>query len=420
MKALTVGTKRLMKEHKDILEKPNANFVAEPDPDNIFDWHYCIYALKGCPYEGGYYHGMLKFPKEYPLKPPSVIMLTPSGRFEPNARICLTISDWHPEQWNPVWKVESIIMGLLSFMLSEEHSVASLHESEAVRKKFAKESLNWNLKKNPSGRFETIFEKHLVRLGIREGKVEEPLKKVASTKDKEEEKKGKEEEKKAGDLELPKLGKRASSKKEAEAPKKEAPKEAPAANPKKREAKEEEKKQNVAPAKAPKAAPAKPEGDFLYVQCIKVGPKIRLRIVNSTCYNNNWNCQGPRSIRREGVVYRIDNPKVKVMYGGPGKASFYKLSNDTSIYKLVLEGAVSKMSKEDLKKKGLKIFEESDCVVCLVEKPNMVFDICGHMCICKACFSMNKSSNKCVMCNTVNKNAFIAEDGEVDGDGDDD
>ncbi len=238
MKAGTVGTKRLMKEHKDILDNPNPNFVAEPDPDNIFNWHYCIYNLKNCPYEGGYYHGMLKFPKEYPLKPPSVLMITPSGRFECNARICLTISDWHPEQWNPVWKVESIIMGLLSFMLSEEHSVASIHESEAVRKKFAKESLDWNLKKNATGQFEKIFENHLVRLGIKEGKIEEPPKKLAPTKSKEEEKKGKEEEKKGAEPELPKLGKRASSKKEAE-----APKEAPmVANPKKREVKEEEKK----------------------------------------------------------------------------------------------------------------------------------------------------------------------------------
>jgi len=90
-----------------------------------------------------------------------------------------------------------------------------------------------------------------------------------------------------------------------------------------------------------------------------------------------------------------------------------------SIYNLVLEGAVTKVSKEDLKAKGLKIFEEQECVVCLCEKPNMVFDICGHMCICNACYKINKNSLKCVMCNTLNKNAFIAEGGEDDnGDSD--
>jgi ubiquitin-conjugating enzyme E2 J2 len=100
-------------------------------------------------------------------------MITPSGRFECNQRICLTISDYHPESWNPVWKVESIIMGLLSFMLSEEHSVGTMHISAGERKKFAKASRDWNLKKSTSGQFENIFENHLIRLGLREGKIEE-------------------------------------------------------------------------------------------------------------------------------------------------------------------------------------------------------------------------------------------------------
>jgi hypothetical protein len=151
---------------------------------------------------------------------------------------------------------------------------------------------------------------------------------------------------------------------------------------------------------------------------VKVGPKIRLRIVNSTNYNNGWNCQGPRNIRIEGVVYRIDDPKVKVMYGGLGKASFYKLSNDASIYKQVMNGAVGMISKEDLKKQGLKIFEETDCVICLLEKPNMVFNLCGHMCICKSCHCVNKSSNKCPVCNTNNTQAFLATEGGADGDSD--
>jgi hypothetical protein len=49
----------------------------------------------------------------------------------------------------------------------------------------------------------------------------------------------------------------------------------------------------------------------------------------------------------------------------------------------------------------------------------MVFDVCGHMCVCKACFSMNKESNMCFMCNTSNNNAFLAENGEDEDDGGD-
>ena len=36
----------------------------------------------GSLYTGGYYHGKLVFPKEYPFKAPSIYMLTPNGRFK--------------------------------------------------------------------------------------------------------------------------------------------------------------------------------------------------------------------------------------------------------------------------------------------------------------------------------------------------
>ena len=47
----------------------------------------------GTPYAGGAYHGVLKFPCEYPHKAPSVLMYTPSGRFQTNTRICMSMSE---------------------------------------------------------------------------------------------------------------------------------------------------------------------------------------------------------------------------------------------------------------------------------------------------------------------------------------
>lgn len=72
------------------------------------------------PYDGGYYHGKLMFPREFPFKPPAIYMITPSGRFKTNTRLCLSISDFHPDTWNPAWSVSTILTGLLSFMVSEE------------------------------------------------------------------------------------------------------------------------------------------------------------------------------------------------------------------------------------------------------------------------------------------------------------
>ena len=116
------------------------NILAQPNENNILEWHYVIIGPKDSVYEGGnlvffiiknktdnfkkigYYHGVLKFPTEYPYKPPSIIMFTTNGRFvckkglitfnlllkkkkrfKTNTRLCLSMSDFHPETWNPMW-----------------------------------------------------------------------------------------------------------------------------------------------------------------------------------------------------------------------------------------------------------------------------------------------------------------------------
>ena len=106
------------------------NYVAAPDPDNIFEWYFIIFGLPDAPYKGGYYMGKLKFPDEYPWKPPSIMLITESGRFAVNDRICLSISDYHPESWNPIWPVNSIIIGLISFFVTETSTVGSINSSK--------------------------------------------------------------------------------------------------------------------------------------------------------------------------------------------------------------------------------------------------------------------------------------------------
>ena len=126
-----------------------SNFIAIPDSRNIFEWHFVIYGLKDSPYEGGYYHGKLLFPSEYPMKPPGIIMITPSGRFDPKKRICLSISDFHPETWNPVWKTETIMTALVSFMNSDEMSTGCVVTTNYMKQQFARVSLQWNLSNDP-------------------------------------------------------------------------------------------------------------------------------------------------------------------------------------------------------------------------------------------------------------------------------
>ena len=104
-----------MKENNGEIKDTDC-FIAAPDPGNLFEWYFVIYGMKDAPYAGGYYMGKLVFPKEYPYKPPSIMMVNEIGRFQVNQRICLSISDFHPESWNPIWPIKLIIIGLMSLI----------------------------------------------------------------------------------------------------------------------------------------------------------------------------------------------------------------------------------------------------------------------------------------------------------------
>lgn len=71
-------------------------------------------------------------------------MHTPSGRFQPSTRLCLSISDFHPKSFNPAWEVSTILVGLLSFMTSDEMTTGSVSSTSADRKYLASRSRWWN------------------------------------------------------------------------------------------------------------------------------------------------------------------------------------------------------------------------------------------------------------------------------------
>ena len=142
--ATPAATKRLTREYASISKSPPPFITAHPSDRNILEWHYIITGPPDTPYHGGQYWGTLNFPPDYPFAPPAIRMHTPSGRFQPSSRLCLSISDFHPKSFNPAWEVSTILTGLLSFMTSDEITTGSVRASEAERKLFAKRTRWWN------------------------------------------------------------------------------------------------------------------------------------------------------------------------------------------------------------------------------------------------------------------------------------
>ncbi|EGW31690.1 ubiquitin-conjugating enzyme E2 6 [Spathaspora passalidarum NRRL Y-27907] len=170
--------KRLTKEYKSIQANPPPYIIAKPNDENILEWHYVITGPANTPYEDGQYHGILRFPTEYPFKPPSIYMNTPNGRFQQNTRLCLSMSDFHPDTWNPAWSVATILTGLLSFMTGDETTTGSITTTDNVKRKLAKDSKKWNMSENPR------FKKHFPDLAkqneedIQKMKIEEQEEKL--------------------------------------------------------------------------------------------------------------------------------------------------------------------------------------------------------------------------------------------------
>ena len=117
---------RLRKELKALLKDPVPYIHVAPNEANFLLWSYLLEGPPNTPYEGGWYWGRLRFQPEYPFKPPAILMVTPSGRFRPDTRLCLSMSDYHPETWNPAWSLSTVLTGLLSFMVETTNTTGAV------------------------------------------------------------------------------------------------------------------------------------------------------------------------------------------------------------------------------------------------------------------------------------------------------
>ncbi|EXJ84192.1 ubiquitin-conjugating enzyme E2 J1 [Capronia epimyces CBS 606.96] len=142
--------RRLLKETAELSSSssnPNPSFFAAPVSDSdLHEWHFTLLGPPApSPYAGGIYHGRITLPTTYPLKPPNFRFLTPSGRFEVNREICLSISGFHEETWMPAWGVRTALTALRSFMAEKGSAgqVGGLESSPEVRMKLAKDSRAW-------------------------------------------------------------------------------------------------------------------------------------------------------------------------------------------------------------------------------------------------------------------------------------
>ena len=128
-----------------MINDPSEDFYANPIKDDMFCWHFTIRGPPDTEFEGGLYHGIIKLPMSYPNRPPSIMFLTPNGRFDVNMDVCLSMTQYHKEEWQAAWTIRSMLEAIIAFFpVKEEHNaIGALDSSVESRKHFAKLSVKY-------------------------------------------------------------------------------------------------------------------------------------------------------------------------------------------------------------------------------------------------------------------------------------
>jgi len=173
--------KRILREAAELSSSSSPDYTAAPLDANLFEWHFTLRGPPApSPFASGIYHGRIVLPPSYPLRPPSFRFLTPSGRFEPNREICLSISGHHEESWQPAWGIRTALVAIRSFMDTEvKGQVGGVEASAEVRRRFAEDSKRWRCSGGCSaaGRcLEDVMKEREVEVAAMEGEKTEEAK----------------------------------------------------------------------------------------------------------------------------------------------------------------------------------------------------------------------------------------------------
>nr|XP_037288927.1 ubiquitin-conjugating enzyme E2 Z-like [Rhipicephalus microplus] len=115
---------RARRDIMDIFAAPPAGVFIAPEENDITRIEALVVGPPETPYEGGFFHFLVKCPPEYPNQPPRVRIMTTGGgqvslnpNFHPDGKVCLSILGTSPgPAWTPALSIESVLVSIQSIM----------------------------------------------------------------------------------------------------------------------------------------------------------------------------------------------------------------------------------------------------------------------------------------------------------------
>ena len=142
--------KRIQKELKDLENESLANISAGPiNRSDLYHWQGSIMAPSESPFNGGVFFLDIRFPSDYPFKPPKLTFKTRiyHPNINSNGAICLDILK---DQWSPALTISKVLLSLISLLTDPNPDdplvpeIAHVYKND--RAKYDKLAKEWTLK----------------------------------------------------------------------------------------------------------------------------------------------------------------------------------------------------------------------------------------------------------------------------------
>ena len=148
--------KRLEKELTDFNKDPPANCSAGPVNDNdMFHWCAELLGPGDSPYQGGVFFLNIRFPQDYPFKPPRCTFTTKI--FHPNigrnGQVCCCALELLGNQWSPALTISKVLLSISSVLtepnpdsVCDNGNYEAAHLYKTDRSKFESIAKEWTKK----------------------------------------------------------------------------------------------------------------------------------------------------------------------------------------------------------------------------------------------------------------------------------
>ena len=139
--------KKIKEEFKDINSNPISNIgvtIGLPNEDNIFEWQCSLMGPKDTSYNGGLFFLRVKFPDEYPEKPPEVCFKTPIYHININphkpkqegpgaeglGHVCISTLNW----WKNTYTMREVLTNIFAlFYMANPDSPYGMDRADEFR-----------------------------------------------------------------------------------------------------------------------------------------------------------------------------------------------------------------------------------------------------------------------------------------------